>query len=182
MDRNRGSEKQFLTEGSFTIEASVICCLVIICLIGCIYGCLYLHDKAVLEGAAYLAAQRGRLLVTENQGLYNGEADWDQYKEKDILWRIIGVDQSKTVAEYAGKLAEGKLFVCMTPVFQAETKGDTVRISYRADPIAKGLYVTGDLVRIPQVSGAVSDHGLEAEELLRLVKALTEEAHRRNSD
>lgn len=159
-------------KGSFTVEASLILGLIIACVMVCVYSCLYLHDKVILEGAAHLAAQRGRLLVTENQDMETGESDWTLFSEKGLLWRITGADRKDEVCAYAASLVEGRLIVCETPEFSADTHADFVEVSYQAATTLKGVYPLGDLFVIPQINGKVKDQGFEQEEFLRLVKGL----------
>lgn len=159
-------------KGSFTIEAAMIFPVILTCLLVCVYGCLYLHDSVVLESAAALAAQRGRLAVSECQDLISGKTDWNAFQKKGLLWRLTECDRRAEVAEYASSLTDGKLLVCETPRFCAVTKSGSVMVSYEAHTLLKGIYPAEQLITIFALSGSAVNKGTEGEEFVRLVRAL----------
>lgn len=161
-------------KGSFTIEASLIMSVVVTCLIFLIYGGLYLHDKVTLEGAAELAAEKGRLLMTEDQDLQSGYIDWYRFDEKGILWRIFGNEISEETENYAEFLIGTHLFICENPEFEVREEMDCVSVSYQADIRWKGGGLLRHFIGSGKVKGKVKSHGIESEEFVRIIKAVTE--------
>ncbi len=162
-------------KGSFTVEASLNISCVLICLIIFIYMGLYLHDKVVLECAAFCAAQRGRLYVTENLNLQNADSDWERFQRKGLLWRLFDEADCAEIEVYAERMVQDRLTVCSPPKFRVSAKADQVTVSYQAETLLKGISLMGNGGIIPVISGSVTDTGMEAEEFLRLVKAIMEE-------
>lgn len=159
--------------GSFTVEAAMIFPFILVCLLVCLYGCLYFHDMVVLEGAAHAAAQRGRLFVTECEQLKEGACDWERFEEKSLLWRLTRQGLSGDVEQYAVSLSEGMLLVCEVPEFLSTAKTDFVSVSYRAKTKLKGIWPAKNQMEVPEISGCAISSGIEGEEFVRLVRALT---------
>jgi len=159
--------------GSFTVEAAMIFPLILVCLLVCLYGCLYFHDMVVLEGAAHAAAQRGRLFVTECERIKEGTCDWERFDAKTLLWRLTRQGVSGEIEQYAVSLSEGRLLVCEAPEFLSVAKTDSVSVSYRAKTKLRGIWPAGNQMEVPEISGRAVSNGMEGEEFVRLVRALT---------
>ena len=75
--------------GSFTVEASLLMTIIIPVLTALIYGSFYLHDSAVMQGAACeLAAMAGNLDGDPDQ-----EALLRDKKEELLRGRLLGTGQ-----------------------------------------------------------------------------------------
>ncbi|MBQ8637659.1 MAG: pilus assembly protein [Lachnospiraceae bacterium] len=169
-------------DGSFTVEATLIMTLVVACLMICVYGCLYLHDKTVLDSTARLAAQKGRILLTEDQDMKTGQIDWKRFEEKGILWRLLGTDESDAVREFAQQQIQGKLILCKDPSFTVQTGGSSITVSYQAKTGVTGMYPFGSLPTLSEVKGTVKEMVFEEEEFVRLVRALLNDSGKKDAE
>lgn len=161
--------------GSVILEASMNFVWMIGCLIFVVYMGMYLHDKTILESAAAEAAQAGRLYIVENQMIGEGAIDWDRFEEKGLLWRLLGEKNFEWIADYAQKLTEGRLVSCEKPDFYSEIGWESVKVNYCAKTRLAGMFLSGIGINISQISGSVTESGMESEEFLRLVKVIVEE-------
>ncbi len=122
-----------------------------------------------------MAAQNGRLYVVENQRMEDAYADWERFGQKGLLWRIFDSVSEGEIVEYAAELVRGRLLVCEDPAFSVNVGADKVTVTYKAKTLLKGVYLSGVGIVIPQISGTVTDTGIEGEEFVRLVRAIMEE-------
>ena len=82
-------------KGSFTVEAALLMTLIIPVLTALLYGSFYLHDCAVMQGAACELAAVGSTLRTKP----NREALMEQKRKKLLQGRLLGTrDSSMTLA------------------------------------------------------------------------------------
>ncbi len=172
LKRTAQKDCRYWKKGSFTVEAAMIMPVVLLCLLFCIYGGMFLHDRVVLAGTAATAGHRGFRCVTENQSLLTGSPDWDQWRKKGILWRVTGFGEVGMTELYAQAAAAGRLMVTRQPVYTVAFGGNQAEISYQAETAMQWPGWSG-LAEYLKISGSASESGLEPEELLRLVKALT---------
>lgn len=162
-------------KGSFTVEATLNFSCVIVCLVFILYMGMYLHDKTVLEGIAAYAAQAGRLYIMESQMTGEGGIDWERFEEKGLLWRLTGEIDESELEEYTESLSKNRLLVCETPEITVHSGVDQITVSYHANTLLKKIYLAGVGIGIDEISGSVTDFGIESEEFVRLVKAIVEE-------
>lgn len=82
-------------KGSFTVEAALLMTLIIPVLTALLYGSFYLHDCAVMQGAACELAAVGSTLRTKP----DREALMEQKRKKLLQGRLLGTrDSSMTLA------------------------------------------------------------------------------------
>jgi len=176
MDDSKWAEDcEVMMKGSFTVEASLNFGCAVFCLIFVLYMGMYLHDKTILECAASCAAQAGRMHIVENQRVGGEGIDWEYFEEKGLLWRLSGAMDGNGIASYAEVLSAGRLLTCDNPIFTVEIGADWVMVSYMANTRLNGIYLSGSGMAVSQISGNVTDSGMESEEFVRLVKAIVEE-------
>lgn len=110
-ERSAEASQMKRARGSFTVEASLLMTIIIPVLVSLIYGSFYLHDCAVMQGAACeLAAMASNL-----QGDPNRESLLQKKKEELLQGRLLGTRQgtiSLTVSDSKVQVScEGKFYI-----------------------------------------------------------------------
>ncbi len=102
--------RKSVMKGSFTIEAAFLFPLILTVIVMIIYAAFFLHDRSVLNAAAYQAALRGSIIRT---GDAEAKVTADKAANEIIKKSIIGmtelshniyIDQDKIIVTYSGKL------------------------------------------------------------------------------
>ena len=73
MNRPKVYKEQSYTNGSFTVEMSLLMPMILFLIMGCVLACFYYHDKNIIAGAAYETAVIGSTKAREKDGVSEGE-------------------------------------------------------------------------------------------------------------
>lgn len=99
---------RLVAKGSYTIEASFLLPMILTVIVLLLYMGFFLHDRAILNSAAYTSALRGSQLIS-------GE---DIYSE---------------IEKSSKKLIENRLLATRSVATDIEIKGSSITVSYQGD-------------------------------------------------
>ena len=157
--------------GSMTVEACYVVTLVAMTVLMCFIQCMLWHDKTVLEEEAWHTGFRGLRWVVENQDPLYGRPDWDLFRQKSLLWRILGSGADEGyLGGYAAENASVSLIICRDPAVSFSYSGNKSTVQYSSAgkmPAFSRLFGAGG-----KVSGRVSTVGTEPEEWVRISRGI----------
>lgn len=102
-------ERENKLKGSYTVEAALIFPFILSAIVLILYSSFYIHDRSILNHAAYVAALRGSQIM----GTQDVFTKVDQYSKELIENRLLGTKQvnrsvkitkDKILVTYEGKM------------------------------------------------------------------------------
>lgn len=85
-------------KGSYTVEASFLLPMILTVIVLIIYMSFFLHDRAVLQSAAYTSALRGSQMISGEKVF----SEVENSAKKLIANRLIGTDDVQTTIDISG--------------------------------------------------------------------------------
>jgi len=156
-----------------TVEASILCAVVIGIVVFLFYLSCYMCDMHRIETEALYVIRRGLGSSSGYASVVNGRVDWEEWNDRGLFWRL-GSDYGE-IEEELGKLfsreLSGALWFSVDMDSDIEVSHASVTINYEGKwhaPLERMFFYNGGV----EFSGDITLSEMDQVELIRIVSAV----------